>query len=152
MGSIIQLTGHPTFARLADTKAAWPDSMTAGTDFQFKSYRLDEAGRPIFQYTLMGAAISDYLIPAAENNSYVRELTITNAQNTQNLYCRLAEGKNITQLPDGTYGVDDMQFYVELKETGGAKPLLRDVNNRKELLLPVSASNGQAKIRYAIVW
>jgi hypothetical protein len=125
--------------------------MATGTDFQFKSYKLDAAGRPVFNYTLQGTTISDYLV-ANENQSFVRELTIENAQNAQNLYCRVAEGNNITQLPDGSYGVNDMQFYVEFKETNGAKPVIREVNNRKELLLPVSASKGQAKIRYAIIW
>jgi hypothetical protein len=151
MGSVIQLTGQPTFARLPNANAAWPDSMATGTDFQFKSYKLDAAGRPVFNYILQGTTISDYLV-ANENQSFVRELTIENAQNAQNLYCRVAEGKNITQLPDGSYGVNDMQFYVEFKETNGAKPVIREVNNRKELLLPVSASKGQAKIRYAIIW
>jgi hypothetical protein len=136
---------------LLSANAAWPDSMASGTDFEFKSYRLDPAGRPVFTYSLQGTSISDYMVPM-DNNSFIRELTIENAKNAQNLYCRVAEGKNITQLPDGSYGIDDMQFYIELKETNGAKPIIRDANNQKELLLPVTASNGQAKIRYAIIW
>jgi hypothetical protein len=151
VGSIVQLSSQPTFALLSNANTTWPDSVAADADFQFKAYTLDPSGRPAFKYLMKGASITDFIMPA-DNNSFVREFTIENTQNAQNLYCRVAEGASITQLSDGSYAVDDMQFYVELKETNGAKPVIREVNKRKELLLPVNASKGPAKIKYAIIW
>jgi hypothetical protein len=59
----------------------------------------------------------------------------------------VAEGSDITALPNGLYAVNDKQYFIELPAK--EKPVIRSTNrNTKELLLPAKAG----AVRYAIVW
>jgi hypothetical protein len=63
---------------------------------------------------------------------------------SQNVFFRLAEGKNIEQLADGSYLVDGRFYLTVLSET---KPFIRDANGQKELVV-----NANAGVKYEMTW
>jgi hypothetical protein len=128
---------------LATSDAQFPTEYKE-EDFRPKGYDIEESSsRPVFKYTYQGADIEDRIYPSDENRSLTREIKITGK--TANLFCKLAEGKNIVALPDGSYQIDQ-QYYVAPAK--GQKVSIRDINGQKELIMAVDGSS----IKYAIVW
>jgi hypothetical protein len=74
-----------------------------------------------------------------------RTLTLKNGSAT--IYARLAEGKTIEAIKDGLYLIDDKSYYLRIDDAGNAIPVIRDVNGRKELLIPV-----QTKLVYSVLF
>jgi hypothetical protein len=150
-GSVIKLSAAPSIARLNGKNDAWPDSLTADKSFRHQGYELDENGRPTFRYAYGDLQIADR-ITGQENKLLNREIQIQSAGNAADVWCRVAEGQTIDQLPDGSYGVNNKEYYVKITDSNGAKPVIREVNNRKELLVPVTLKTNTASVKYAIVW
>lgn len=149
LGSVIKLTDAPTLAYLTDKNAAWPASVEADA-FRPKGYDMDPSGRPVFKYIMKGLEVQDYLFPEEEGKILTREIKINGGQKQANLFCRIAEGNDITTLPDGTYSIDNKAFYVKIGDTAGAKPLIRNTGNRKELVVPMDGKSNHVK--YSIIW
>ena len=144
MGAPLKLGDAPDLAALPANNAAWPDSLNAAASYRFRGYDLDNAGYPTFKYSVFGAEVEDQTRPEEGGKRLTRSLKVSGP--TQNLYCRLAEGKDITALPDGSYLVDNKSYYVRVN--GATKPTVRTMNNRQELLLPVTGG----QVSYSIVW
>ena len=145
LGSV-QRFGNPTLtlAKLHSTQANWV-SDTTGSHFRPKGYVLDKSNRPIFKYKVNGASVSD-AIRALENGQGVqRELTIENP--LTNLYALLAQGSTIEETAKGLYLIDGQSYYLQLQDNGGAKPVIRNINGRQELIIPV-----RSKLSYAILF
>jgi hypothetical protein len=147
-GSVVKLSDAPAIAYLSDKNASWPATFEANM-FRPKGYDIDQSGRPVFKYVVNNTEIEDRTFPEEDGKVLTREIKI-NGQKQGNLYCRIAEGSDITALPDGTYTVDNKAFYVRLGDTGGAKPEIRNAGNRKELVVPIDGkSNG---VKYSLIW
>jgi hypothetical protein len=67
--------------------------------------------------------------------------TVDSALNDATQGIRLA----IENASDGFYLIDDKTYYLRIDDAGGAKPIVREINSRKELLLPV-----RNKLTYSI--
>ena len=147
-GSIISLSGKPSFARLANNKAAWPDSVDGFQEIRFSGYKLSESGFPAYQYKIGATQISDYISPAKERK-LVREIAISGDKNPQNLYLLLARGSSIEELPNGSYGVDGLTYYLELENKDTLKPLIRQSKGQSELILPLS---NLSSVQYTLIW
>jgi hypothetical protein len=142
----VQRFGNPvlTVAQLANEDAAWVTD-TAGSGYVAKGYKLDKADQPTFRYQLNGALVED-AVKALENGEGIRrEIMVQNPTGT--FYARLAEGSNIQEAAKGLYTVDGKAYYVRIDENGGAKPLIRSINGRQELIIPV-----QGKLSYSILF
>jgi hypothetical protein len=152
LGSVLELSGQPSVALLSGPNAAWPDSATgAPTSLRFKGYSLDPEGRPSFSYQLGPVHVQERLMPDGMGRQLQHELTLTGTGNT--VWCRLAEGSRIEVLPDGSYSVNDKQYYVVVpKARRTAQPQIRQVNGREELLLPVPLTGSPTSVRYLLVW
>jgi hypothetical protein len=149
LGSVVKLADAPTIAYLTDKNAAWPTAFEAEV-FRPKGYDMNASGRPVFKYLINGMEVQDHIFPEDEGKVLTRELTVNGAQKQANLYCRIAEGNDISTLPDGTYSVDNKAFYVKVSDAGGAKPVVRTVGNRKELVVPMEGNSNHVK--YSIIW
>jgi hypothetical protein len=147
-GSVVKLSDAPSLAYLADKNAAWPATFEGNT-FRSKGYDLDPSGRPVFKYIVNGTEVTDRTYPEEEGKVLTREIKI-NGQKQGNLYCRIAEGSEISALADGTYTVDNKAFYVRLGDTGGAKPEIRNSGNRKELVVPIDGKS--TGVKYSLIW
>ncbi|HVG12666.1 MAG TPA: hypothetical protein VM843_06650, partial [Flavisolibacter sp.] len=138
--------GKPVFtlAKLSSVDAPWVAD-SAVTDFVPKGYQLDKSGVPTFRYFLGGAWVEDAVRVSNNGEGVTREISIKDA--TGNYFARLAEGSAIEEGGNGLYLVDGKSFYLRIEDAGGAKPVIRDGNGSKMLLIPV-----QQKLRYSIIF
>jgi len=143
----VQRFGQPAFAlaKLGSSQAAWiADS--AGTSYRPKGYTLDANDQPTFQYRIYGATISDAIRVLDNGQGLHRELTVQNPTGGE-LYARLAEGASIEEKSKGMFLVDGKSYYLRLDDAKGVKPMVRDANGRKELVVPV-----RNKVGYSILF
>ncbi|GAB3641175.1 3-keto-disaccharide hydrolase [Spirosoma arcticum] len=153
LGSVIELSGKPSLTYLADQNAAWPDSNATYTNL---GYDIDPTGRPVFKYTLGATAVRESFTAEDGGRKLMHSFAVTPAtsessQSSGNLWCRVAEGSDITALPNGLYAVNDKQYLIELP--GNQKPIIRSTaRNTKEMLLPLKATNNAGTLTYSIVW
>jgi hypothetical protein len=145
-------TGGITFvdealtAELNDINTAmWPDSIPENT-YQFKGYLLNEQGQPEFTFAKGGMTIKDILLPNEDGTTLTRKLRFDNA--SPNSFHRIASAKKINKMPDGTYSINDKEYFIEFAR--GLKPLLRAIDNKMEILLPLSQSKNE--ISYTLIW
>lgn len=152
VGSTLTLTGTPSVARLANAQAAWPDSLDERT-LRRDGYRLDKTGRPTFLYRVGNTAVEDVLRADLDGLSLHRELHLhdTTSGSTGDLFVQLAQADHITRQRDGSYVVGDRGYYITLP-TSREKPMLRHVNGKDELIMPVRFQRGDALVAYNIVW
>jgi hypothetical protein len=145
IGAVLHF-GQPAFLlqKLANAQSPWNND-TAGTAFRPRGYEMDEADLPAFLYSIYGADITDDIKVLDNREGLRRTLTLQNAG--EGLYVRLAEGKTIEPLADGLYLIDDKSYYLQIEEAGKAKPVIRDANGRKELIIPV-----QTKLTYSVLF
>jgi hypothetical protein len=144
MGSVQYLFTSPSLLVLDNPSANWIIENT--TDYRSKGYILEEStGRPAFKYLYKGMEIEDKTYPEDGNKIFTREITLKNGTKASNLFVKLAEGKIITELTDGTFAVDDKQYYI--KPLSG-KAQIREVNGKKELIAPFDGTS----IKYSIIW
>ncbi len=145
MGSVVALGTAPVLAVLGDRNAAWPDTVPATANFRSRGYDLDENGNPVFRYATNGVEVEDQL-RSEENGKYLTREMRLNGTTPGNLYGRIAEGRDITEVGKGLYAVDGKAYYVRVP--GDAKATVRKTNDRSELLLPVQGN----ALRYSILW
>jgi hypothetical protein len=152
-GSVIELPGKPSLAMLTNQQTAWPDS---NTNYNNLGYDIDKAGRPVFKYTLGAASVRESITTADEGRKLTRSFTVTSGESTPGestrgeIWCRLAAGDEITQLPNGLYAINGKQYFIELADK--EKPVIRTTaTNTKELLLPVNAKKGGV-VTYSFIW
>lgn len=138
--------GAPNFfiENLSTVQSPWVRD-TAGSSFRTKGYSMDEKDRPTFMYLIAGIEVTDATTILENGEGLRREINVKNA--AANCYARLAEGKNIELVSDGFYLVDDKSYYLRIDDTGSATPFIRDINGRKELLIPV-----QSKLIYSVLF
>jgi hypothetical protein len=143
VGSVLYF-GTPGMAlgKLSSLQDAWLTD-TANAGYRAKGYVLDKSGQPIFRYQIYGAVIDDATKVLEGGEGIQREISVQNP--SPGLYIRLADGKTIENASDGFYLIDDKTYYLRIDDAGGAKPIVREINSRKELLLPV-----RNKLTYSI--
>jgi hypothetical protein len=143
-GATQYLFMNQPLAYLPNPNDAFPTSGNEG-EFRGKGYQVDEAtNRPTFKYNYQDLEVDDQVYPDDNNRILTHEITIKNRGTKQGLYYKLAEGNNIVALADGSYAIDDKQYYIRVT----AKAVVRDINGKKELILPVDGSS----VKYSIVW
>ncbi|MEJ1236589.1 hypothetical protein WBG78_00585 [Chryseolinea sp. T2] len=69
---------------------------------------------------------------------------IKNRGSKAGLYYKLGEGHEITAMQNGLYAIDDKQYFIRIESS---KVVVREVNGRKELIVPVDA-----QVKYEILW
>ena len=134
----------PGIEQLSSTAEAWR-SDTASSGFRPKGYVLDDTKRPIFKYSIYGANIQDATRILENGQGMEREISVQNP--FPNLYVRLAAGSTIQMISDGMYLINDKSYYIRLDNTNGAMPVIRDADNRKELIIPI-----QSTIKYSLLF
>jgi hypothetical protein len=148
LGSVIELPAKPSLTFLADRNAAWPDS---NATYNYVGYDVDPAGRPTFKYNLGTTAVKESFVSEEGGRKLAHSFAVTPGQETGEVWCRVAEGSDITALPNGLYAVNDKQYFIELPDK--EKPVIRNTaRNTKEMLLPVKAKDKAGVVKYSIVW
>ncbi|QCR23509.1 DUF1080 domain-containing protein [Pontibacter sp. SGAir0037] len=138
--------GKPTLsiAKLTSEQAAWATD-TTGSSYRQKGYSLTTDEQPTFLYEAYGVNVQDAIRVLENGQGLRREVNVQN--NGAGLYMRLAEGSKIEEMPKGMYLVDDKAYYVKIEDAGGARPVVRTVAGRQELIIPV-----KGKVAYSILF
>jgi hypothetical protein len=142
----VQRFGQPLFslAKLDSEQAAWITD-TTGSGFRPKGYAVDDNDQPTFRYFIYGSSVEDQIRAMANGQGIRRELRIQNP--SANLYARLAEGNAIEAVSKEMYLIDGKAYYIQLEDTEGAKPIVRNAGGRQELIIPV-----RSKLNYSILF
>ena len=154
MGSPLELPDRPTFAQLNSRTAPWPDSVTFDRPYlKVKGYSINPQGTPVFHYQVGPALIDDYLHDGDAERQLVREVRWTFSDTSGDpVYCLLAEGSLIEQLPDGTYAVDDKKYYLTVKHPEQIRLQKRTDGGKEQLVAAMTPGGSQASLQYAITW
>ena len=65
------------------------------------------------------------------------------------LYALMAEGSEITEVATNRYAVDNQSYYVQVFPTENNKPIVRNNNGKKQLVMPL---NGLKEISYHLIF
>jgi hypothetical protein len=142
-GLMQYLSKTPTWAILADSLADFPAEYSA-IDFKTKGYVLDKEGNPSFKSIYKNIEITDQISILPEGKGVQHWVEVRENAHPA-LYYKLAEGKSIQLLKDGSYAIDDKKYYLEVKSTH--KPMIRSRNGSQELIVKVSES-----MSYVVIW
>ena len=152
LGGMLNLLNQPTMALLPSDQAVWPDSVQVDANvFTNRGYKFLASGLPAFFYSINNADVEDQIYPSANNKGLTREITLNFKAPVQNLYCRIASGKKIDKLADGSYAVDGRNYYLEHLETSGNRPVIRTQQERQSLIIPLR-DQGKQVIKYSVIW
>ena len=155
-----QVRGVP-LAVLGTDDAVWPGEPAAEQGWQFRGYRLDQKGRPVFHYGTEAFRIKDALQPVAANKAgtsdavlhrVVQILPEESASLPGRLYFRVAAGETIEPLGDNGYRIDESFTLRLLILPGAPTPIVRASEGRKELLIPVASGPAAARIEIDYEW
>jgi len=143
---MVQRFGKPMLAvaRLSSPDAVW-SADTAGTGYRPKGYVLDDSDRPSFRYQIYNTMVNDVTRVLPDNQGIRRVISLQNP--AADLYMRLAEANTIETVSDGLYLLNDKSYYIRIDDAGSSKPVIRDANGHKELIVPV-----QNKVTYSILF
>jgi hypothetical protein len=145
-GSPLFLHNNQAFAYLASDQEPFPAAAKEG-DLKSKGYNIDEAtGRPVFLYSYRGLELEDRVFPDDNDQVISHEVVVKSGTRNTGLYYKLAEGTKIQQMPDGTYAINDKQYYI--KAGAGMKPFIREVNGKQELVTAFTTPS----LKYSIIW
>ena len=90
---------------------------------------------------------------SAVNKKRISEVTISGrvikGKSKDNLYFRAAVGKSIEIIDNDTFLIDDI---ATMNLQSAEKPIIRDSENKKELLVPIKFKNNSAAIKQMISW
>lgn len=145
--NFIQAPDGPAFAILEKPDVPWPTTTGRTGGYQFKGYNLDARQRPTFRYEFNGLAVEDFHVALVDdiNASFRRTITVKGAPKGT-LYFRAAKG--VIKKADGFYIVNEK---LRLK-LPGSEPIMRGEGEQTELLVPLSFTNGEAKLVQELVW
>jgi hypothetical protein len=144
-GSVIKF-GRPTIslAVLNSADAPWPKD-SVGTGYRPKGYKLDADDRPTFMYQAYNSSVKDRSFVMEGRQGIHRDIEIDRP--VVGMYFRLAEADKIELAPDGSYLIDDKTYYIKVEDPIAIKPVIRDSNGHRQLIIPV-----QQKLSYSIIF
>lgn len=155
---VISFHGDSDFAYLKDDKSSWPKEnyekkYQLEKGYQLKSqliqkgYKLDALKNPLFLSELNGAKISNKFIPSDSERKLKRVITV---DSKKDIWLKIAESFKIEIDTDGTYLIDDNNYYIDFSGNENLTPIIRLSKDTKELLVKIPA--GKQTINYNIIW
>lgn len=156
---VVHFPEAPPLALLGSESTPWPDALRKNNvvradGFQFKGYILDKLRRPTFMYAMGDdLGVHDFYSGAEAagdkaDATLKRKLEIATSAKVENLYHRVAVG-TIEAKADGSYKIGDLV----VKITSDAKPLVRTVAGKQELIVPVLFNKtGKSTIVTEYIW
>lgn len=149
MGATLYLFNNQPLAFFTSETTQFPvitrDAETKPGEYRGKGYEIDGAGRPVFKYTFQGMQVEDKIYPADQGKIITHEVSIKERGAKEDLFYKIAEGKNVKVMPNGDYAIDDKSYYIRLH--GGINGMVREINGVTELFVPVNNS-----FSYSIIW
>ncbi len=147
LGLPITIHGDPDFAFLINENSIWPDSIPSHAVYQQLGYKLDATGNPKFSYKINGSVIFNKFIPSTMDRGLNR---IISANNEVEIWHKIAEGNIIEKLPDGTFAINDKNYFIDFSGNSVVKPIIRNIKGKDELIVKIP--KGNQEIKYSIIW
>jgi hypothetical protein len=133
------------------TNGDWPDEPEPLWSSQ--GYVLEADGQPVFLSTLADLAIRDRIAPASDGRALTRTVTIKGKLPSWSTWLLLAEADTITPQPDGGgWIVGDRAWYIDWPADAARHPVVRSVNGKQQLAVPITSAALEQPITYSIVW
>jgi len=149
--NVLHLPAGPPLALLADARTDWPAGAAKDFGFQFGGYRLGPKQQPTFLYSWQGVKIEDTPRPIGRDDLFTmhRTLRFSAPGPPTNAWFRAIVADQID--------VQDAQsFKIEnrwtLKVNSLQKPLIRQAQDQRELLIPIEFKGNEAKIELTYDW
>ena len=168
--AVIAFPEGPPFAVLRDLTADWPEEIGRSAGYRMRGYRLDAVRRPTFLYEYRPRGsdgvlrVEDSFVDRVGERSaeFVRTLRFRGTGDVASgdsgpgsggtLWFRTAKAEFIERVSDGEYRVDD-DLTIELKVSSGRMPMVREMGNEQELVVPVDLdADGEATIEEVFRW
>ncbi|MEY3432955.1 MAG: hypothetical protein RL131_891 [Bacteroidota bacterium] len=115
------------------------------TNYTYKGYTLTAAGNPVFNYSYKQLQITDQTTPSDNTGRGLKRTLTISGEGKEKQMFRLAQGKSITPIGNGLYGINNQSYFIQLP--AGSFPKIETYNNEQVLLL-----NGAEPIQYQIIW
>lgn len=119
-------------------------------DYQFLGYRLDPKNRfPTFRYSYRDAEVSERFGPDTIDGreALVRTITVTGSVPADTWF-RLADTGSLEKNEAGWHPVDS-KLWLKVE---GAEPVVRSVDGKKELLVPIEAAAPERRLTVTYWW
>lgn len=149
---VVKLPAGAAFAVLPEAGSPWPQASGKKAGYQLKGYSLDDNRRPTFFYDFQSVHVADFPMPVAGelDASFRRTLTLRSEKPVDHLWFRAAQGSRIEAKAGGF--VVDGNLTLKLGASGGAQPVVRELNGQSELLVPVKFEGNEARIVEELIW
>ncbi len=150
--NILSLHKGAAFAVLDKPGDAWPTDTPKKLGYRFLGYKLTSDDRPTFRYSFAGITIEDFPTAMVSGKDVMirRTLTLTcGGMAPDHLTFRAAVGGKIEELKDGGYRIDGGW---NLKVPVGVKARIRGSAGKSELLVPVTFTDGKARLVFDYSW
>jgi len=159
---VIDMPPGPAFAILEHADAPWPkvpgpvvDDKNRNIGGHFKGYVLDKEERPTFHYILDQIVdIHEQPLPVLKPTKAEldRKFELAAKGPVAGLYFIAASGHKIEPKSPGVWVVDDGRLIVTLSPADKLKPLVRDSDGQRQLLVPIQFTNGAASVDVEMSW
>jgi hypothetical protein len=135
----------PALSILDNEESPFPEESNQD-DYTGEGYEIEKVTkRPVFKYSYRNMEITDKLYPGEDDKILIRETTVKGINDNERLYFKLAEGKDISFVSDGSYLIEG-QYYI--KVLSPKQPAIREVSGKSELLMVMDGT----PVKYSIIW
>ncbi|QDU30317.1 Cytochrome c [Anatilimnocola aggregata] len=151
--NVVKLPDGAPFAVLKSSADAWPTEKPKDIGYQFNGYRLGEKQRPTFLYSFNGIQVEDQPAPIGEAGVFTleRKLAFKVAEGSEvpaDLQYRAMVADKI-EAADGGFKVNG-EWLLKIKS--GQQGIVRQSNNKSELLIPIRFENRGANLTIEYDW
>lgn len=150
--NVLKLPADPELALLKTAGAEWPTGNARELGYHFKGYRLLQARKPQFMYSLEGISVEDYCSPKGDGVIFTmgRTLKFTEAKPASGEVCyfRPIKANSIEEKGNGNYLIDNKWT---LKVVSKAKPEIVDQGG-KQLRIPIQFEGGKSQVDLEYDW
>ncbi len=149
-GPVVTFDGKPTVGLLEYPRTSgWPDRPE--DLWVSRGYTLEANGQPVFNAELAALRITDRIAPTADGRGLTRSMQIKGSLPSWSAWVLLAESDRITPRAGG-WIIGDRAWYVDWPADAVHKPIIRTINGRQQLAIPLAPSTLEAPINYSLVW
>ncbi len=151
-GPALTFNGKPTIALIEyAANGDWPAQPESLWTSQ--GYTLEADGTPVFLATLADLVIRDRIAPLGHGRGLTRTLNFKGRLPSWSAWVLLAEADTITAQPGGQgWIVGAREWYLDWPANAAVAPVIRTVNGRQQLAVPLSNASLDKPVTYSIVW
>jgi hypothetical protein len=151
-GPALTFNGKPGIALIEyAANGDWPEQPEMLWSSQ--GYELEADGTPVFISMLSELAVRDRIGAAPEGKGLTRTLQLKGKLPSWSTWVLLAEAETITRQPDGSgWIIGDREWYLDWPADAARQPVVRSVNGKQQLAVPLTGATLEKPITYSIVW